>query len=105
MKPQNIIYNQTYGQIKIVDFGLPCIFTSVKRVQVQFLYLAPEILNGKPYDQMVDMWSLGIVFFILVTGSIPYLDQNPEKIVLEIKQGLWNEELLDKMSDYSSDMV
>ncbi|OBS69741.1 hypothetical protein A6R68_01718, partial [Neotoma lepida] len=47
----------------------------LKKVCGTFLYLAPEILARKPYDGLeVDMWSLGVLLYVLVTGKFPYAE-------------------------------
>ncbi|OAF67935.1 hypothetical protein A3Q56_04291 [Intoshia linei] len=58
--------------LKITDFsGTPC-------------WMAPEIMEGEPYDEKVDIWSLGIMALELVTGEVPYSQYNPSKIILMI---------------------
>ena len=42
--------------------------------------MSPEIVNGKCYDQKADMWSIGLVFYIMLTGKSPYKGRNPEEI-------------------------
>jgi serine/threonine protein kinase len=56
-------------QVKIVDFGSACtdFRSGFKYVQSRF-YRSPEIVVGLPYDNAVDMWSLGCIIYELVTG-------------------------------------
>ncbi|XP_057607360.1 sperm motility kinase-like [Chionomys nivalis] len=81
IKLENILLGEG-GKVKLCDFGL-----ATQLVEGQMLeelwgtlpYLAPEILAGTPYDAMAgDMWSLGIVFYVLVTGHLPYVESTPE---------------------------
>jgi p21-activated kinase 1 len=55
-------------------------------------YMCPEVISGKPYDEMVDMWSLGILAIELAELAPPYYDLPPElaldKIVKEGVKGL-----------------
>jgi len=39
--------------------------------------MAPELIAGRPYDQRVDIWSLGIVIIEIVDGEPPYIDEQP----------------------------
>ena len=63
--------------VKLADFGLAC---NIKRdcnygtdCFGTFGYMAPEMLNGSGiYDQNVDLWSLGVLLFNLVTGKMPF---------------------------------
>ncbi|CEG44362.1 serine threonine protein kinase [Plasmopara halstedii] len=66
---ENIMLHQ--GQIKLGDFGLATYAASASGCQVgKKYYMAPEIVAGKTYDPKVaDIWSLGIVIFIMLTGS------------------------------------
>lgn len=76
MKPENILLDSDYN-IKIADFGLAGIMTSSTSKFRQCCgsphYVAPEVLRAKQYDgQRADVWSLGVVAFVLATGTLPF---------------------------------
>lgn len=48
------------------------------------LYIAPEILEEKPYGPKIDVWSLGIILYELFTGFPPYLAETFPKLVVKI---------------------
>jgi len=49
-------------------------------------YVAPEILNKKPYDQMSDMWSCGVTLYALLCGYTPFADDDQEQMFARIKR-------------------
>lgn len=84
IKPDNIVLtSQIEGSdVKIVDFGLAKIFgpNELSDDSVGTLcYAAPEILLGKKYDNKVDVWSLGVLTYLLLVGQLPFNDMNSEK--------------------------
>ena len=44
--------------------------------------MAPEIFNDKKYNEKADMWSLGILMYIVLTGKAPYFGSDDEKIIV-----------------------
>ncbi|XP_077987532.1 testis-specific serine/threonine-protein kinase 3-like [Glandiceps talaboti] len=67
------------GDLKLADFGMAVDVKKSERIKLHTSdggtlgYLAPEILDGKPYDpRQADIWSLGVVLFYMVTGSYPF---------------------------------
>lgn len=48
--------------------------------------MAPEIVNGKPYDQKVDIWSAGIVVYVMLCGKSPFTGQSKEEVFEAIKK-------------------
>ncbi|XP_051056510.1 sperm motility kinase-like [Phodopus roborovskii] len=75
IKLENILIDRA-GNVKLCDFGLAIQLKEgqmLKKGCGSLHYMAPEILAGKPYDGLaVDMWSLGVVLYVLVTGQFPY---------------------------------
>lgn len=52
-------------------------------------YVAPEILKNVPYDQAVDMWSVGIIIHVLLCGYPPFSDDNQQNLFRKIRIGDW----------------
>ncbi len=76
IKPGNIMYDPTNKKIKITDFGIARITDSVKTKTGSFLgspsYMAPEQIIGAHIDGRADLYSLGISFYQLLTGQLPF---------------------------------
>jgi len=76
IKPGNIMYDADKRQVKITDFGIARITDSVKTRTGSFLgspsYMAPEQMTGAHVDGRADIYSLGVSFYQLLTGSLPY---------------------------------
>lgn len=86
LKPENILMtdNSDEADIRIVDFGLSKIIGPQETCNEPFgtlSYVAPEVLLEMPYDKSVDMWSLGIITYLLLTGCLPFDDEHSEREV------------------------
>ncbi|KAL2818972.1 hypothetical protein BDW59DRAFT_125908 [Aspergillus cavernicola] len=92
LKIENILISKT-GDIKIIDFGLSNLFSprSVLKTFCGSLYFAaPELLQARQYTgPEVDVWSFGIVLYVLVCGKVPFDDQSMPKLHAKIKQGVF----------------
>jgi len=69
---------------KLVDFGLSAIISPERRIKDSvgtISYAAPEILKGERYDKMVDIWSLGVIIFVLLGGYLPFDAEEKPQIV------------------------
>ena len=73
LKPENILFDSksANSNLKVIDFGASTKFDHnekmTKRIGTPF-YVAPEILLKKPYDEKCDVWSLGVIMYILLCG-------------------------------------
>ncbi|CAK9066075.1 unnamed protein product [Durusdinium trenchii] len=89
IKPENYLV-QRQGELmllKLADFGLACMFKKgrpLKDILGTPCYVAPEVLCGR-YDERCDVWSIGVVSFVLCTGHHPFAFSNADtaKVVLQ----------------------
>ncbi|KAK6133536.1 hypothetical protein DH2020_032665 [Rehmannia glutinosa] len=82
LKPENILLDED-GNLKVSDFGLSAISEQIKQDGLFHTfcgtpaYVAPEVLARKGYDAAkVDIWSCGVILFVLMAGYLPFHDQN-----------------------------
>ena len=87
IKPENFVWGAD-GRLKLIDLGwsAPCGVGSRRETLCGTLdYLPPEMVIGKPYGQMADIWCLGVLLFELLTGSPPFEDEDYLVTKLNIK--------------------
>lgn len=87
LKPDNIMLAKPgdITHIKIMDFGLSKIMGPQEKVADGFgtlSFVAPEVLIRKPYNKEVDIWSIGITLYYILTGTLPFDDdQDNEEVI------------------------
>ncbi|XP_071184801.1 serine/threonine-protein kinase 17A-like [Salvelinus alpinus] len=91
LKPQNILLTSDalLGDIKIVDFGLSRMVSSsqeLREIMGTPEYVAPEILNYEPISTATDMWSIGVLAYVMLTGISPFLGEDKQETFLNISQ-------------------
>ncbi|OMJ86919.1 hypothetical protein SteCoe_11471 [Stentor coeruleus] len=83
IKPENVLFSSPFNlDIKIADFGGSCEIKPGQKLKGIFgskYYLAPEVLNGR-YNEKVDIWSCGIMTYVIITGKAPYEDIKDDDI-------------------------
>lgn len=79
LKPENIlIKSYSRCEVKVIDLGSSCFLTDNLCLYVQSRsYRAPEVILGLPYDEKIDMWSLGCILAELYTGEVLFLNDSP----------------------------
>ncbi|KIJ62403.1 hypothetical protein HYDPIDRAFT_114497 [Hydnomerulius pinastri MD-312] len=91
LKIENILISET-GNIKIIDFGLSNLYDPCNHLSTfcgSLYFAAPELLNAKVYTgPEVDVWSFGVVLYVLVCGKVPFDDQSMPALHAKIKRGL-----------------
>ena len=99
IKPENIMFSEenNLSSIKIIDFGLSAqqfnYLTNSKEYCGTFIYMAPEQIEKKLYTYSVDIWSIGILMFMLLNGGKhPFYQKNDkrEDFIKKIKIGKLN---------------
>lgn len=91
LKPQNILLtsDRPLGDIKIVDFGLSRIVNNneeLREIMGTPEYVAPEILSYEPISTATDMWSIGVLAYVMLTGTSPFLGDDKQHTFLNISQ-------------------
>ncbi|XP_007256339.2 serine/threonine kinase 17a like [Astyanax mexicanus] len=91
LKPQNILLTctQPLGDIRIVDFGLSRHVNSTSEVREIVgtpEYVAPEILDYEKISTATDMWSIGVLMYVMLTGESPFLGNDNQETYLNISQ-------------------
>ena len=84
LKPENILMTDltSNADIRLLDFGLSKIIGNDEKCTEPYgtlSFVAPEVLQGKPYDKSVDLWSIGIITFLLLCGYMPFDDKHSER--------------------------
>jgi serine/threonine protein kinase len=91
LKIENILIDRAGRNIKIIDFGLSNLFCPERRLTTycgSLYFAAPELLRASPYrGPEIDVWSLGVVIYVMVTGSVPFDDKSMPGLHDKIKRG------------------
>jgi len=113
LKPENMLMTDKSdkAQVKITDFGLSKFFdeqsTMMKTPCGTPGYIAPEVLHMKGYDKQCDVWSLGVIVYILLCGFPPFYADNDAQLFERIKNGKYEflKPYWDPISDAAKDFV
>ncbi|XP_008300639.1 serine/threonine-protein kinase SRK2H-like [Stegastes partitus] len=88
LKPENVVFFPQQGAVKLTDFGFSNLFqpgTMLATSCGSLAYSAPEILLGEEYDApAVDIWSLGVILYMLVCGVPPFQETNDSETLVMI---------------------
>lgn len=93
LKPENLLLDEN-GNLKISDFGLSALIESRRQDGLLHTtcgtpaYVAPEVINKKGYDgAKADIWSCGVVLYVLLAGFLPFHDTNLMELYKKISKG------------------
>ncbi|XP_008052769.1 serine/threonine-protein kinase 33 [Carlito syrichta] len=84
--------NELNLNIKVTDFGLAVKKQGRSEGMLQTtcgtpIYMAPEVINAHDYSQQCDIWSIGVIMYILLCGELPFLASSEEKLFELIRKG------------------
>ena len=99
IKPENIVFVEpnNFNALKLIDFGLSIQQNAKKdnrRVGTPY-YMAPEMVRGN-FNYASDVWSIGVILFIMVTGKQPFRGKSKEEVFEKIKRGAYDKNTLTR---------
>lgn len=91
LKPENVLLNTQNKTdiVKVIDFGTSQVFEEGAKMHQGYgtaYYIAPEVLKGD-YNEKCDMWSIGVITFILLSGRPPFDGETDKQIFAKVKTG------------------
>ncbi|KAG6603543.1 CBL-interacting protein kinase 18, partial [Cucurbita argyrosperma subsp. sororia] len=93
LKPENLLLDE-HGNLKVSDFGLSALAESKRQDGLLHTtcgtpaYVAPEVINRRGYDGCkADIWSCGVILFVLLAGYLPFHDSNLMEMYKKIGKG------------------
>ncbi|XP_053458107.1 myosin light chain kinase family member 4 isoform X2 [Nycticebus coucang] len=111
LKPENILcVNRDAKQIKIIDFGLARRYKPREKLKVNFgtpEFLAPEVVNYDFVSFPTDMWSVGVIAYMLLSGLSPFLGDNDAETLSNILACRWDleEEEFQDISEEAREFI
>lgn len=106
LKPENLLLDASLN-VKLADFGMAALESGGKLLETSCgspHYAAPEIVSGLKYHGAAsDVWSCGVILFALLTGRLPFDDENIRNLLLKVQAG--NFEMPDDLSDDAKDLI
>ena len=90
LKPENILLETVDDifHLKVADFGSSVLLDPDKYLKGCFgspHYVAPEVIEGD-YDEKCDVWSCGVILYVVLTGKAPYNSTNPNIILTLVRE-------------------
>ncbi|BFZ15552.1 hypothetical protein BsWGS_18591 [Bradybaena similaris] len=111
LKPENILcVAENSNRIKIIDFGLAQFYTPGQGTKVLFgtpEFIAPEVINYDEISFATDMWSLGVICYVLLSGLSPFLGDTDSETLASVTTGEYDfdDEAFDEISDMAKDFI
>lgn len=98
LKPENVLIERkekNFIKIKVCDFGTAKIYEKgriERRIVGSSYYIAPEVLS-KNYDEKCDLWSCGVIMYILLSGLPPFEGDTDKEVMEKVKKGKYDLEI------------
>ncbi|OAC99876.1 hypothetical protein MUCCIDRAFT_146914 [Mucor lusitanicus CBS 277.49] len=106
LKPENLLLNSR-NSIKIADFGMASLQPLGSMLETSCgspHYASPEIVAGMPYNgSSCDIWSCGVILYALLTGHLPFDDENIRQLLKKVKSGKYI--MPDNISRSAQDLI
>ncbi|NWZ37390.1 MYLK2 kinase, partial [Brachypodius atriceps] len=111
LKPENILCVSATGHmVKIIDFGLARRYNPNEKLKVNFgtpEFLSPEVVNYEQVSYSTDMWSMGVITYMLLSGLSPFLGDDDTETLNNVLAANWyfDEETFESVSSEAKDFV
>lgn len=111
LKPENILcLHRENHQIKLIDFGLARKYDPERPIRVMFgtpEFVAPEIINYETISPASDMWSIGVICYVLLSGLSPFMGDNDAETFSNITRSVFDfeDESFDAISQDAKDFI
>jgi len=114
LKPENILYENEEEDcvIKVADFGLSTITEDVYQANLRTpcgtpAYVAPEVLKRDGYDCQCDLWSVGVIMYVLLSGYPPFYGSTLQKLIGRVVKGKYDfkPEPFNNVSEEAKDII
>ncbi|CAG9571682.1 unnamed protein product [Danaus chrysippus] len=111
MKPENILcLTKTGNRIKIIDFGLARFYDPEKKLQVLFgtpEFVAPEVVNFDQIGYGTDMWSVGVICYVLLSGLSPFMGETDIETMANVTIAKYDfdDEAFNEISEDAKDFI
>lgn len=97
LKPENFLFLTKHDDspLKLIDFGLSKNFESAENMHTKAgtpYYISPEVLKGE-YNESCDIWSAGVILYILLSGAPPFFGNTDPEILEAVKKGKYSFDL------------
>lgn len=93
LKPENFLFQSKEpiekNLLKLIDFGLSAVFTPSRQFHTKAgtpYYVAPQVLSGS-YDELCDLWSCGVIMYVLLCGYPPFYAENDADVLALVRRG------------------
>lgn len=110
IKPENVLIDRELDNcLKIIDFGTSIVMKANEQLTQTHgtsYYIAPEVLN-KNYNQKCDVWSVGVIMFILLSGKPPFDGNNDHEITNQVRTGKYymNDPVWRSIGDDAKELI
>ena len=115
LKPENILIEseeeakKEFFTIKIIDFGTCGKIKNGEMFKLTVgtpLYVSPEVIKNK-YNEKCDLWSCGVIMYMMLSGKPPFKGDNDEEIYQSVKEGKFSfdDAIWDEISDDAKDLI
>eukprot|EP00794_Sanderia_malayensis_P012034 gene12034-13276_t len=111
LKPENImLVNENSAEIKIIDFGLAKKFDPNQDIKVLSgtpAFAAPEVINFEKITKATDIWSIGVIAYVLLSGISPFLGDDAQQTCSNVSSCQWDFDhpSFDKVSSAAKDFI